>query len=70
MDSNSPINRFSAFWLRLSVVLVLISLIIVPSEMNKSIWEMKVAETKSTTGEKHMGLEDKSLLLKERKLFS
>lgn len=31
---------------------------IVPSEMNKSISEMKVAETKSTTGEKLVGLED------------
>lgn len=30
----------------------------VPSAMNKSIWEVRVAETKSTTGEKHVGLGD------------
>lgn len=31
---------------------------ILPSERNRTIWEMKVAESKSTTGEKFMGLED------------
>ena len=31
---------------------------IFPLEMNKAIWEMKTAETKSTAGKKHVGLED------------
>lgn len=31
---------------------------IFPSEMDKSIWEMKIAEIKSTDGEKQVRLED------------
>lgn len=33
-------------------------MIVLSSEMNKSIREMKIAEIKSTAGEKHVGLED------------
>lgn len=33
-------------------------IIIFPLEMNKAIWEMKTAETKSTAGKKHVELED------------
>ena len=33
-------------------------IMIFPLEMNKAIWEMKIAETKSTAREKHVGLED------------
>lgn len=39
---------------------------IFPSGMNKSIWEMKSAETKSIVGEKQVGLEDKDSVTKDK----